>query len=241
MDISQTQEASLTSKQARGSAIYKSIVDAIVSHRLAPGSRLPEEILANTFGVSRTIIRTILQRLALERMVVLNRNRGAQVARPSVEEARQVFAARRMIELSIIPEVFRLVDKEDIKALRILTRREQQAKQQHQHSDAIRLSAAFHVDLVAIAGNQVITEFAGQLASRSSLIIAVYGSNRSVGGDCGEHGELVGLIESRRQKDAKDWLMHHLHHIEESLYFEQPEIAAPNFSAIFGIDPQRTG
>jgi DNA-directed RNA polymerase specialized sigma54-like protein len=44
--------------------IYNSLVKAIVEHRLLPGSKLPEEALAETFGVSRTGIRRVLQRLA---------------------------------------------------------------------------------------------------------------------------------------------------------------------------------
>lgn len=218
----------------RDAFIYARIVDAIVAHKLPPGARLPEETLADTFGVSRTIIRTVLQRLALERMVVLQRNRGAQVARPDVDEAKQVFAARRMIETACMPDIVRAAGREQIKALRKLTRRERQAQQQHQHSEAIRLSAAFHVELIGIAGNPVITEFAAQLASRTSLIIAVYGSYRSVGCDCGEHGELVDLIDARRTQEATDWVAQHLGHIEASLRFEHPEDTVPDFAAIFG-------
>lgn len=218
----------------RDELIYARIVDAIVAHKLTPGARLPEETLASTFGVSRTIIRTVLQRLALERMVVLQRNRGAQVARPSVEEARQVFAARRMVETASMPDVVRRAGKEQIKALRKLTRSERQAQQRHQHSEAIRLSAAFHVELIGIAGNTVITEFAAQLASRSSLIIAVYGSQHSIGCDCGEHGELVDLIAAKRTQEASDWVALHLNRIEASLNFEQPEDMTPDFATIFG-------
>jgi DNA-binding GntR family transcriptional regulator len=218
----------------RDALIYGRIVDAIVAHKLPPGARLPEETLADTFGVSRTIIRTVLQRLALERMVVLQRNRGAQVARPDVNEARQVFAARRMVETASMPDIVRNAGKEQINNLRKLTRRERQAQQQHQHSEAIRLSAAFHVELIGIAGNPVITEFAAQLASRTSLVIAVYGSHHSVGCDCGEHGELVDLIDARREQEATDWVAQHLRHIEASLHFEQPENAMPDFTAIFG-------
>ncbi|APZ43751.1 GntR family transcriptional regulator [Acidihalobacter ferrooxydans] len=219
--------------RARDELIYARIVDAIVAHKISPGARLPEETLAATFGVSRTIIRTVLHRLALERMVVLHRNRGAQVARPGVEEARHVFAARRMVETASMPDVIRRAGKEQIKALRKITRAERAAQQRQLHSDAIRLSAAFHVELIGIGGNNVITEFAAQLASRSSLIIAVYGSQHSVGCECGEHGELVDLIAAQRMQEATDWVALHLNRIEASLSFEQPENATPDFAAIF--------
>src|SRR6185295_872910 len=54
------------------------------------------------FGLGRTRLRQVLQRLAHERVVTLMPNRGAIVARPSVREAREVFAARRVIEAGVV-------------------------------------------------------------------------------------------------------------------------------------------
>jgi DNA-binding GntR family transcriptional regulator len=45
-------------------SIYQALM-TIVEHQLLPGSKLPEEALAEVFGVSRTGIRKVLQRLAL--------------------------------------------------------------------------------------------------------------------------------------------------------------------------------
>ncbi len=81
--------------------VYEHIFDAILEQRLAPGTKLSEEALGEIFGVSRTIIRRALSRLGHEGVVLLRPNRGAVVASPSVEEARQVFFARRMVERAI--------------------------------------------------------------------------------------------------------------------------------------------
>ena len=63
-------------------SIYQALMTAIVEHQLLPGSRLPEEALAEVFGVSRTGIRKVLQRLNAVQMVTLAPKRGAQVASP---------------------------------------------------------------------------------------------------------------------------------------------------------------
>ena len=81
--------------------VYAHIFDAILEQRLAPGTKLSEETLGDIFGVSRTIIRRALSRLTYEQVVQLRPNRGAVVASPSVDEARQVFAARRIIERAV--------------------------------------------------------------------------------------------------------------------------------------------
>src|SRR5207302_2547253 len=78
--------------------VHHAIYAAIISHQISPGTALQEDALAGAFGVSRTIIRKVLQRLSHERLVDLVPNKGASVAQPSAEEAREVFEARRVLE-----------------------------------------------------------------------------------------------------------------------------------------------
>ena len=81
--------------------IYNKIHRAIAERRLLPGSRLVEDQLADVFGVSRMRIRSVLQALAREKVVTHHKNRGACVAQPTVKEAKEVFAARRLIEVAL--------------------------------------------------------------------------------------------------------------------------------------------
>lgn len=76
------------------SLIAARLTRAIVEHRLQPGTKLAEQKLADHFGVSRTLVRQALFQLAQNRLVRLEPARGAFVAAPSADEARQVFAVR---------------------------------------------------------------------------------------------------------------------------------------------------
>ncbi|HXH02788.1 MAG TPA: GntR family transcriptional regulator, partial [Candidatus Competibacteraceae bacterium] len=111
----------------RDETIYQNIFQAILEHQLMPGVRLPEDALAETFGVSRTVIRKVLHRLALERLVTIQPNRGACVAMPSVKEARDVFAARRLVESAALESVVALASREQLRELRRLVERERRA------------------------------------------------------------------------------------------------------------------
>jgi DNA-binding GntR family transcriptional regulator len=113
---------------SRDEQIYQDILEAIVEHRLLPGTRLPEDSLAEVFAISRTGIRKVLQRLALERMVTLRANRGAEVAQPTAKEAQDVFAARQLIEPALMPAVAERIDSAQLKALRTLVDQEHQAQ-----------------------------------------------------------------------------------------------------------------
>lgn len=82
--------------------IVQALTKAIGAHRLLPGTKLAEQKLATHFGVSRTLVRQALFQLSQNRLIRLEEPaRGAFVATPSVDESRQVFAVRRMLETEL--------------------------------------------------------------------------------------------------------------------------------------------
>src|SRR5690554_6723003 len=175
----------------RHEAIYRTITDAIIEHRLRPEARLREDALAEVFGISRTGVRKILQRLALEQLVTLTPRRGASVTRPTADEAKDVFGARLMVECGLMPEVARRITAQDAKELRDMARREREALKTGDQNQAITLSAAFHERLAQLSGNATLTAFVGQLCSRTSLILAVYGSAGHLGCESHDHDNLI--------------------------------------------------
>src|SRR3712207_6125152 len=82
--------------------VYDAIHEAVMEHRLAPGARLTEASLCEVFGVSRAVVRMALLRLSHDRIVTLTPNRGAAIARPSVQETREVFELRRLDRKSVV-------------------------------------------------------------------------------------------------------------------------------------------
>ncbi|MBI6669388.1 GntR family transcriptional regulator [Pseudomonas syringae] len=220
-------------EKGRDEQIYQHVLEAIVEHRLAPGTRLPEDALADVFEISRTGIRKVLQRLALERLVTLRPKRGAEVAQPSAQEAQDVLGARQLIEPALMADIATRVAGQCLRALRALCDQEHEAQHAGRHSEAIQLSARFHVQLSALAGNQVLTEQVAQLTTRSSLIVAVYGSRRSVGCDCGQHLDLLTLLESGQGEQAREWMAEHLRRIRASLNVDAPVSETVDFHSIF--------
>lgn len=133
--------------------VYAHIFEAILEQRLAPGTKLSEEALGEIFGVSRTIIRRALSRLAHESVVLLRPNRGAVVASPTVEEARQVFFSRRMVERAITELAVQHAAIEQLNELRQMVREERDSFSRGDRGAGIRLSGEFHLKLAEAAGN----------------------------------------------------------------------------------------
>ncbi|MDN3557914.1 GntR family transcriptional regulator [Halomonas maura] len=217
----------------RHETIYQSISDAIIEHRLKPGARLREDALAEVFGISRTGIRKILQRLAMEQLVTLTPRRGASVTRPTADEAKDVFDARQMVECGLMPEVARRITAEDAQSLRELAVREREALRAGEQSVAIKLSAAFHGRLARISGNATLAAFVERLCSRSSLILAVYGNAGHLGCESHDHDDLVGYLVSGNGERAQAFMSRHLKAIEASLSIHVEEDEAPDLFEIF--------
>jgi DNA-binding GntR family transcriptional regulator len=153
--------------------VYDALYAAVLERRLAPGTRLREEELAERFDVSRTVVRQALQRLAQERLVQLQHNRGAQVAEPSLERAAHVFDARRVVECEIARRLGGQLTAEALQQLRALLAEEDQAHARGDGPRAIRLSGQFHRRLAELSGNPVFPHMLDELLPTTSLLMAL--------------------------------------------------------------------
>lgn len=91
----------VTGDAARGLHAYRTLRDLIVHGRLAPGTRIAENELSRRLGMSRTPIRSALQRLRHEGYVIVEgegRLGRAIVAPLTREDAREVFAVVAALE-----------------------------------------------------------------------------------------------------------------------------------------------
>ena len=186
----------------RDESIYLELSRAIVDHRIPPGTALQEDALSTAFGVSRTVIRKVLQKLSHEKLVDLAPNKGASVARPSAEEAKDVFDARRLVERILVERVVAAADDESIEGLDKLVTAEKSAFDAGDKTLRLNLSGDFHRQLAKLAGNSVLDRFLNELISRTSLIIALYESPGAVPCSHGEHMEIVGALKRRDAKKA---------------------------------------
>jgi len=152
--------------------VYDGIYRAIVEHRLAPGARLREEELAESFAVSRTVVRQALQRLAQDQIVELRHNRGAQVPQPGLEDAAPVFDARRVVECEIARRLGGKLTPAQVAELGALVEAEAAAEARGDSAAAIGLSGEFHRALARLAGNPVFMRMLDELLPTTSLLMA---------------------------------------------------------------------
>lgn len=197
--------------------IVESITTAIVERRLMPGAKLSEQKLGDIFQVSRTLVRQALNQLSRDRLVTLERARGAFVAMPSVDEARQVFEVRAMLEGALVRQLCGRITDRQISELREHLRDEGAAVARTDVPGRTQLLADFHVVLARMLGNEVLAQLLEDLLSRSSLIALMYQSSQSAEHSLEEHVQIVDALEKRDSRLAAKLMAQHVAAMERNL------------------------
>jgi DNA-binding GntR family transcriptional regulator len=196
--------------------VYEGIYGAVLEHRLVPGDRLREEELALGFGVSRTVVRQALQRLAQDRVIELQHNHGARVPQPGLDEAGHVFEARRVVECEIARRLGGRLQPAQLAELHALAEAEAVADHQGDRAQAVRLSGEFHRALARMHGNPVFLRLLDGLLPTTSLLMAM---SKAGGGQvcvAHRHVELIRALDGSSQGAANE-MRRHLMELERSL------------------------
>jgi DNA-binding GntR family transcriptional regulator len=218
-------DANAGAGQRLSDAVYRSLRRAIIEQALAPATRLPEDTIGEQFRVSRTVVRQALSRLQAEGLVEIMPNRGAFIARPSLDEAKDTFEMRHCLEREVIRKLAKRISVNDIGALRAHVKKQERARDQSRNVPrAIRLAGEFHVILAERTGNVLLTRYVSEVVSRCSLILAVY--HRAHSADCAidEHHQIIQALKDGDADTAMRIMDEHLGAVESraQLIDEQP-------------------
>ncbi|MCT8329322.1 GntR family transcriptional regulator [Albidovulum sediminis] len=196
----------------RTEKVHRALRLAILEQRLTPGARLPEDMIGEAFGSSRTIAREALGRLAAEGLVELLPNRGAFVANPTLEEGRGIFAVRAALERAMVRQLAGRIDAEVARTLHEMIEEEGRLAAKSD-AEAIRLAGEFHLYLAGLTGNPLLERYLTEVVSRCSLVMAMYGRPHSA--DCGarEHREIVEAMLAGDFARAGDLMEHHVEEV----------------------------
>ncbi|WP_435100372.1 GntR family transcriptional regulator [Arhodomonas sp. AD133] len=204
--------------------IYEAIYEAVLTQRLPPGTRLPEVSLGELFGVSRSVVRKALSRLAADQIIVRRPNQMAIVARPSVEETRHIFEARRLVEGEVVRQLAGKLTDESRQALEAIIADEHSAHEGGRHEDRVHHSMAFHLYLADHGPNEVLGRMLRELVTRTSIVIALYkapGMSACYLGD--DHSALVQHLADGRGDAASELVRQHLDALEQRLALNEEE------------------
>jgi DNA-binding GntR family transcriptional regulator len=201
---------------ASASEISSRIIEAVMAQKLAPGARLGEQQLAMLFDCSRTVVREALTRLAARGIVTVTSRRGWYVIEPSESEAREAFAARRVIELGLIRSMGK-VDREAIRRLKAHLAREKAALRGSDVGTRSYLLGDFHVCLAECLGNTLLADTLRDFTARTTLIAMLYQSSHDAAQSCEEHVQIVAALERGDLAAAEELMARHIGTVQAAL------------------------
>lgn len=202
--------------------IAQRVVESILSQKLKPGERLGEQELADMFGVSRTLVREALMQLQARGFVEVRSRKGWYVVEPSIEQARDAFAARRALESGMLreSELLREAGKPlqtVIKRLRQHVKEEQAAIEATDVATRTFLLADFHVCLAECLGHRVLCDLLRDLTARTTLVASLYQSTHDARESCADHGRIVTALAAGDAEGAARLMLTHIGGVEDAL------------------------
>lgn len=146
------------------------IRDAIISGRIAPGTRLIERELCEALKISRASVREVLRRLEAERLISVEPRRGPTVMVLSLEEAGEIYEIRAMLESLVVRRFTELASAEEVATLEAIFAKVRMAAAENAVELIVTLMRSFNAHAIAVARQSVAGDLLLQLDARISWL-----------------------------------------------------------------------
>jgi DNA-binding FadR family transcriptional regulator len=205
--------------------VEKKLVGILQKKKLKVGDSIPKELeLAETLGVSRTVIREALLRLRMMGLIESKKKKGAVITSPDLfaimsksmnphildqETLKEIFEIRLVLEIGMADFLFQRITKEDIEELKEIVKKEPMITDQHLFN--ISHEIAFHGKLYEITGNETLKKFQKMLlpvfdyVHHSGLLGKETPLKKFV-----SHKGLVDILETGTPELFRNAMRHHL-------------------------------
>lgn len=209
---------------AAADRMYHEIYHAIMGMKLAPKTKLTERDLCEIYHLPRHQVRQVLAKLESDGLVDIHANRGAFIASPSEEEAREMFAVRVILESAVLERIVPQISDQALRQLTEMVDEERVAFKNGFRESWVKLSAEFHIALAKLTGNQTLTSAIKKYVTRTTLVIS--SSHPVTAGSCSfdEHLEILEAMKRRDAAAAIAVMRSHLQHCEKRTPIKSSEV-----------------
>jgi DNA-binding GntR family transcriptional regulator len=207
-----------TGRQSKADRVYLSLKQAIVSGALPPNALIDKIELSTRFQVSRLSVTAAVNRLAFERLVVVEPQRGSYVAKIRLDDARQWMLVRRALEMEVVATCARELQEAAIERLARNIAYQRTALDAGDVQGFHELDTVLHLQLVDALGWGRVAEILEPVRThlervRRTLLPEPGRMNRTFA----EHQEIYRAIAARDSEAARKAMAHHLNQVLREL------------------------
>jgi DNA-binding GntR family transcriptional regulator len=198
----------LLSRRSLVDGVRESLIDAILTGRLAPGDRVIEANVARDLGVSRGPVREAFRQLAEQGLLVLVPHRGAAVATLTERDAYEIYSLLVFTERLALRFIKRRLSDAPRDGLRRALDAMQEAAARGDASAVARADLAFNDALYECAGHRRLQQLWTGLKYQSFLLVWSYASRAypSLTAIVEHHARIVNLLEHARWDELLGYL-----------------------------------
>lgn len=191
--------------------VFNTLRQAILKGELEPGERLMEIQLADRLGVSRTPVREAIRKLELEGLVLMIPRKGAEVAKISEKNLRDVLEVRRSLEELAIELACQRMTEEDFEALEKAQEAFQLAVEAGDSMNIAETDEHYHDIIYNGTGNIRLVQILNNLREQMYRYRLEYikdAEKRQI--LLAEHNRILKAVKARQVADAKVAIREHI-------------------------------
>lgn len=182
-------------------AAYEYIRNKIITKTMFPGNRVIEEDVVHELGVSRTSIRSAMQRLQYEGFLEIIPNKGAYVAKPTVEDIRHAYYARTVLEINAVQLAVDGITAEGLDRMEQNLKAQKELENRFNIAEYAALNRAFHWEIAEATGNPYVKKYLNELLNRSNIYLIFYDNSTNNARGLTKHWAILDAIQ-RKDKTA---------------------------------------
>lgn len=180
--------------------IVEFIKDSVISGRLKPGERVPEQEIAESFGISRTPIREAFRQLESEGFITVTPRKGAVVSPITDRDVREFYAIKSLLEGFAARTSCQTLTPKEIKRLDSLNAQMKRHADRDDVKGFFKLDNQFHDTFLKACGNEKLCALVHHLVQQFERFrITALSLPGRMKDSVKQHDE---IIDAFRKKDA---------------------------------------
>ncbi len=186
------------------------ILDAIERGELQPGERLVESQLARQLRISQAPVREAIRDLVSSGFLEREPHKGAMVRLLTDKDMQEIYSVRAVLDALAAEEAAPKVTDEDLQEQRKTVEKMLHMAQAGDYLAAARFDWQFHIQIVAISGNNLLRRIYDNLQLGQYILITMRRSSISLEQLAARHHAVIDALATRDPEVAKRAMRQHI-------------------------------
>jgi DNA-binding GntR family transcriptional regulator len=189
--------------------------DEIVANTRLPNERLVETDLTERFATNRNVVRSVLDRLEADGLIVREPNRGARVRVITAAEACEIFEIRAAVEVIVARRAAENIQPGDIPVLKAMIGEMREALTNNEFLRYAHVNASLHAAILKIANHATAakTLVSLQLQTVRSQYRTIFFPGRAAVAITEQEETIDAIVQRDPERAAKSMETHMIHAI----------------------------